>query len=223
MDFNVSVYINIIIKLLLSVVLGGLIGLERESLNRPAGFRTHILVCVGSTLTMLVSLSIFERYPFNADPGRVAAQVVSGIGFLGAGTIIKEGPTVRGLTTAASLWTVASIGLAIGSNYYFGAIIATLLVLGTLLSLSKLEEILAKRRHEYIVYIDMKDRPGQLGKIGSKIGERNVSIKNIKMFHSEENKLSVELLVRLPVDTKIDSVLRELTKIEGVYDAYIET
>ncbi len=222
MDFNFSFYINIIIKLLLSLVLGGLIGLERESLNRPAGFRTHILVCVGSTLTMLVSLSLCEKYPFNADPGRVAAQVVSGIGFLGAGTIIKEGATIRGLTTAASLWTISSIGLAIGSDYYFGAIVATLFVLGTLLSLSKFEETLVKRRYQYIVYIDMEDKPGQLGKIGSKMGERNISIKNIKMFHSAEDKLSIELLIRLPADTKIDSVLRELAKIEGVYNVYVD-
>jgi putative Mg2+ transporter-C (MgtC) family protein len=216
-------YKEVLIKLFLSVVLGGLIGLERESLNRPAGFRTHILVCVGSTLTMLVSITIYKQYQFNADPGRIAAQVVSGIGFLGAGTIIKEGPTVRGLTTAASLWTVASIGLAIGSGYYFGAIVATLFVLITLLSLTRIENIVIRKRHYNLVNLIIEDRPGQLGKIGSKLGEKNINIKNIKMFHLEGNKISVELLLRIPADCKVDEILNELLAIDGIYDVDVET
>src|SRR5690554_2770579 len=101
--------VEIAIRLVLSVVLGGLIGLERESHGRPAGFRTHILVCIGSTLVMIISAYAFMEFstgrPGGYDPGRIAAQVISGIGFLGAGTIMREGANVRGLTTAASLWT----------------------------------------------------------------------------------------------------------------------
>ena len=109
---------EMIARLFLAAILSGLVGYEREIHGRLAGFRTHILVCVGSTLIMLTSMYIFEIYRGLAtpDPARIAAQVVSGIGFLGAGTIIRFKASVRGLTTAASLWTIAGIGLAVGSG-----------------------------------------------------------------------------------------------------------
>ena len=130
-----------IFRLLLAVVLGGMIGWERSHQHKPAGFRTHILVCMGSTLFMLVSLYMHEAFKEQgpADPGRIAAQVVTGIGFIGAGTIWVSAGSVRGLTTAASLWTAAGVGLAIGSGYYSAAITSTLIVLGTLVVLSRLE------------------------------------------------------------------------------------
>ena len=119
-------YPEILARLLISTVLGGIIGIEREASNRPAGFRTHILVSVGSTLIMLVSM---YAIPQPADRARIAAQVVSGIGFLGAGTILRTGNHIRGLTTAASLWVCAGIGLAIGSGYYFGGVVTAMIVL----------------------------------------------------------------------------------------------
>src|SRR5690606_893530 len=108
------------------MLLGGLIGIEREIGNRPAGFRTHTLVCIGSSLVMLTSEFLIGAYADISipDPARLGAQVISGIGFLGAGTIIKDGSRVRGLTTAASLWVVACIGIAIGAGFYWGAIVA---------------------------------------------------------------------------------------------------
>lgn len=121
-------------KLLIASALGGIIGWERERRGRPAGLRTHILVCIGVTLMMVVSEHIFEKYKtfaadsiMRVDPGRIAAQVVTGIGFLGAGTIMRFKTTVRGLTTAASLWVVAGIGLAVGSSCYIPAILTTLI------------------------------------------------------------------------------------------------
>ena len=107
---------QMIMRLFLAALLGGIVGMERGSGDRPAGLRTHVLVCTGSALIMLVSIYAFDPQTYTRDPGRIAAQVVSGIGFLGAGTILHEGLTVRGLTTAASLWMVAAIGLAIGSG-----------------------------------------------------------------------------------------------------------
>ncbi|MGI6559248.1 MAG: MgtC/SapB family protein [Limnochordia bacterium] len=119
---------DIALRLLLATVLGGLVGLERELHGRPAGFRTNTLVCLGSTLVMLVSAYAFANTPgWSYDPGRMAAQVVSGIGFLGAGSIMREGPSIKGLTTAASLWVVAGIGLAVGSGFLFAAVFATVL------------------------------------------------------------------------------------------------
>ena len=116
-------------RLILAFIFGSAIGLERESKQGDAGLRTHILVCVGSTLIMLVSLHIFDIYKDKAtvDPGRIAAGVVTGIGFIGAGTIMRSSERVRGLTTAASIWVSAAIGLAVGCGYYSAAFITTIL------------------------------------------------------------------------------------------------
>jgi putative Mg2+ transporter-C (MgtC) family protein len=131
---------EVIIRLLAAVILGGLIGLEREAAGRAAGLRTHILVCVGSTLIMLTSIYLFEAYAERTqiDPGRLAAQVVSGIGFLGAGTIIRMGTSVKGLTTAASLWVVSAVGLAVGCGFLIAALFTTLLVLLGLIVFGKI-------------------------------------------------------------------------------------
>ena len=110
----------ITLRLIISLILGGLIGLERESRRQQAGLRTHILICVGSTLLMLLSIYIpqtFSKFS-NGDPGRIAAQVITGIGFLGGGAIFKLGSNVRGLTTAASIWAVAAVGLTVGAGLY---------------------------------------------------------------------------------------------------------
>ena len=115
-----------ILRLIVATLFGGLIGLERESHKRPAGFRTHILVCIGSALVMMISQYAFLEFSgkLGYDPGRIAAQVISGIGFLGAGTILREGSTIKGLTTAASLWVVAGIGLAVGTGFYASGAVA---------------------------------------------------------------------------------------------------
>lgn len=134
-----------ILKLLIAVLVGGLIGLERESVRRPAGFRTHILVCVASALIMDMNLLVAKEF-VNADPMRLGAQVISGMGFLGAGTILKEGATVSGLTTAAGLWAVACLGLVIGAGYYLLALFAALLMLLTLKTFSQLERKYSGRK-----------------------------------------------------------------------------
>ncbi len=132
------------LRLCTAVFLGGLIGIERENKRRAAGLRTHILVSLGSALVMVVSECMFNEYRglANIDPGRLGAQVISGIGFLGAGTIIKQGFSVKGLTTAASLWTTACIGIAAGMGYYSAAGIAAAIVYATLFLLRKFEKIL---------------------------------------------------------------------------------
>lgn len=124
---------QMIIRLCAAAILGGIVGVERGSADRPAGLRTHILVCAGSALIMMVSLYGSDGLTAGRDSSRIAAQVVSGIGFLGAGTILHDGFNVRGLTTAASLWMVAAIGLACGSGMFIIAIFATVIMLITLL------------------------------------------------------------------------------------------
>ncbi len=145
---------QIIIRLVLSIILSGLIGFERQLHRRNAGLRTHILVSLGSCLIMLTSLYVFDIYKeiSKADPARIAAGVITGIGFLGAGTIIHEREGVRGLTTAASLWVVAGIGLATGCGFLNASVYATVLALVVLFFL---------RYFESIVFTDDNDKHGK--------------------------------------------------------------
>lgn len=140
---------ELILRLILGAFLGGLIGFERERLSWVAGLRTHMLVCVGATLVMIVSQYGFHEVLHvgfvNLDPSRVAAQVVSGIGFLGAGTILFLKDSIRGLTTAASLWAVAAVGLAVGGGLYLASITTTLLILLILAGIKPIERKFIKK------------------------------------------------------------------------------
>ena len=138
--------VEIIKRILCSLILASLIGLEREKKRQAAGLRTHVLVSVGSSLIMLISLYIFELYKNIAtlDPARIAAGVITGIGFLGAGAIIRAGNSVRGLTTAATIWVASGIGLACGCGFFYAAMFVTLVSLIVLFFLRKLEEYLGK-------------------------------------------------------------------------------
>lgn len=209
---------EIIFKLALAGILGGLIGLERESLNRPAGLRTYTLVSVGSALAMIVSLDMYFQYyqTVNADPGRIAAQVVSGIGFLGAGTIMREGATVRGLTTAAGLWVVACIGLAVGAGLYLPAVVTTVLILFILIYFIRFEERFTGMREYKGLVMLVEDRPGQVGIIGSILGDLGVLIKNIQLTRLEGDDLEIELLLHLPPHVGISDVVDELSGVKGL-------
>ena len=142
-------------KLFIAAILGGIIGYERHMRGRPAGLRTHLLVCIGVTLMMLVSEHIFVQYQghghdsiLRIDPARIAAQVVTGIGFLGAGTIIRSRGSIRGLTTAASLWVVAGIGLAVGSGFILPAIFTTVLTIAILILNALVEKKLKRNKYK---------------------------------------------------------------------------
>jgi len=213
---------EVVFKLALAGILGGLIGLERESLSRPAGLRTYTLVCVGSTLAMIVSIDIYLQYyhTVNADPGRIAAQVVSGIGFLGAGTIMREGTTVQGLTTAAGLWVVACIGLAVGAGLYLPAIVTTLLILFVLIYFIRFEQRFTGRREYKGLVLVVEDRPGQVGVIGSVLGEMNVLIKNIQLNRLEGDDLEIELLLQTPPNTSIEQVMERLEEMQDIRSIY---
>ncbi len=139
---------NFLLKFTVAMICGGVIGLERESKGKPAGFKTNILICLGSTLYMLMSEFLHIRFPgIPHDPGRIAAQVVTGIGFIGAGAIIQSQGTISGLTTAATIWVVAAIGLCIGAGFTILALIFTALVLATLVVLGKFEHRLLGKCH----------------------------------------------------------------------------
>ena len=138
--------LTILIRILISTVLSAIVGSEREVHGCAAGLRTHILVCVGSTLFMITSIFVAREYGGNADPSRIAAGVVTGIGFLGAGAIMRYGPSIRGLTTAASIWAVSAIGLAVGAGMYEAAVITTVVAVSVLV-LSVLEERMSLKRN----------------------------------------------------------------------------
>lgn len=142
-----TIHVESIIKVLVAVIIGGVIGFDRESIRRPAGLRTHILVCVASAVVIDMNIRLVENY-IHADPVRLGAQVISGMGFLGAGTIIKEGATVKGLTTAASLWAVACMGLVTGAGFYSLALFATLVMVITLKFLNAFERRYHKKREK---------------------------------------------------------------------------
>ncbi len=159
MDMTIS-QTEIIFRFILAAALGGLIGIERERTSWFAGLRTHMLVCVGSTLIMIVSKygfrDVLHQQLVVLDPSRVAAQVVSGIGFLGAGTILFWRNTIKGLTTAASLWVVAAIGLAIGGGLYLAATFTTILSVVVLAALKPLEKYLFQRKKQRMIHLYVK-------------------------------------------------------------------
>jgi putative Mg2+ transporter-C (MgtC) family protein len=217
--------LNVIIPLLVSALLGGLVGYERERANRPAGLRTHILVCLGSTLIMMVSVDMFRMYrgATPVDPGRIAAQVVSGIGFLGAGTILREGPTIRGLTTAASLWVVAGVGLAVGAGLYGAAVATVLIILITLETLQKVERRFISRGNHRVLLVRIKDSPGRLGAVALAMGQHGINIKNIEMRPGKTpEQLELEFFIRVPPRIDFSRLLHDLLNSEGVVGVELE-
>jgi putative Mg2+ transporter-C (MgtC) family protein len=189
---------EVIIRLLLAVVVGGLIGYEREYKNRPAGFRTHILVCVGACVISMIQLydvdqtiNIILAHPqlanaLKADIGRIGAQVVSGIGFLGAGAIIHQKGSVRGLTTAASLWVVACIGLAVGLGYYTLSILSLITVVLVLVSLKKFESRFLDKSNLIRVEIVYLDKQRMVQKVENYFESKNIKVKNIEFILEED-------------------------------------
>lgn len=186
-------HLDLIVRMVLAVVLGGLIGLERELNNHAAGFRTHILVCLGSATIMLLSeygFSDFVNEPnVRIDPSRLAAQVVSGIGFLGAGAILRNGSVIKGLTTAASVWLVAAIGLSVGAGFITGALVCTFLVLISLYLLNKWEKHFLRHRRTHEIEIMINEHPGFLSLVTSRFGEQGIQVTNLKMMPGSESSL----------------------------------
>ncbi len=214
---------DIFIRLILAALIGGLIGIEREASNRPAGFRTHILVSVGSTLMMLVSINGATD---GADSTRIAAQVVSGIGFLGAGTILRNGNTIKGLTTAASLWVCAGIGLAIGQGFYFAGIVTSIIALLSLMYLGKLEKTILSDAYNQLTIIS-RERNGLIGEIGTVLGKNNITIKNIeiseiKKLESGDSIIEINLSIKRPVGSDDFEFVQMLSLIDGINSVEID-
>ena len=186
--------------------------------NQPAGFRTHTLVCMGSALVMITAKYIFGIYHnmVNLDPARLGAQVISGIGFLGAGTIMKDEARVRGLTTAASLWVVACIGLAVGSGLYQVSIFAALLVYVVLILLKKIEALFRRNSGVAVIEMDIRNTPGQIARVTDCMGQLKVVIRDIKIQPSDEPWIHAKFYIRLPRNVTYESLMAELKAVEGI-------
>jgi putative Mg2+ transporter-C (MgtC) family protein len=172
---------------------------------------------------MLVSIDGFQ----SADPSRLAAQVVSGIGFLGAGTIMRTGNNISGLTTAASLWVCAGIGLAVGAGYYLGAIVTTAIVLATLMSLGIFEKRILRKKYQAIEVI-ATNRPGIIGQIGVLFGKHYVSIKDITILNNDNEYdedsgiMEIRFLIKTPNNFNINNLYKEIYQIHGIISVSFE-
>lgn len=201
-------YISMVLRLILACILGGIIGYEREHVHRPAGFRTHILVCVGSALVMITSEFIYFKYSshVNVDPARLGAQVISGIGFLGAGTIIKEGVSVKGLTTAASLWAVSCVGIAIGIGFYSGALVTTAIIFLTLIVLKKTQSRIASQKNVRI-YVHTKIQKGQVKELSEIIEGTGAKVLKTDFINTDRDG---EMVLRFSLDYTNQKTTAEL-------------
>lgn len=209
----------IVFRLVLAAVLSGMIGFEREFHGRAAGFRTHILLCLGSTLVMLTSMHIFDIYYARVpvDPARIAAGVITGIGFLGAGTIMHSRSAVRGLTTAASLWVVAGIGLAVGSGLYFGAVMTTVLAIMTLMIFSRVEHAMIRKDWYRTLVIESKEGTGQLKALREILSEYRADITDFEVDKARDGEnMALKVGLRLYETRSAPRLLEEVGKLDGV-------
>jgi len=222
---NMLTYHEIAIRLILSTILGGIIGIERERRNQPAGLRTHIILCVGSTLMMLVSIYVASEIgnPENSDPGRIAAQVVSGIGFLGAGAILRFGVSIKGLTTAASLWTTAGIGLAAGAGFYVGSLLATIIIIIALTLLSKWEKVFLASKGTRSINLVAKDVPDIIGKVEKTLNKHGIAITTIQIYRNViRDSLDIIATVTTAPGLNISALSNDLTSYGEVSEVEIQ-
>ena len=213
-------FFSVLVRMLAAVFCSAVIGLERSIKNRPAGFRTHILVCVGAATASLTGhyLYLVTRPP--TDMTRIGAQVITGLGFIGAGTIIvTRRNQIKGLTTAAGLWTCAIVGLAIGAGFYEGGLIATALVLLSELVISNLEYTFMRRHPEINVYLEFRSR-SVLETVFDGLKKDNVKVRNLEITRTKEKDVmnsSAIFTLRFQKAVPAEEVLASIRAVDGVY------
>ena len=206
---------DLALRIVLSGILGAVIGYERQARHKAAGLRTHMLVSIGSCLIMILSYKIYYMVAghTNADPARLAAQVVSGIGFLGAGSIMKDGLNVRGLTTAASLWVVSAVGLTVGAGFYEGAIFVTVMILVVLGILTKIEY----RTYDsstFLLIVEGDENEELLGQICKTLAEHNVAILDVKL--ESKSPFAASFLIKSSKEFKNQQIIAQILTIQGI-------
>ncbi|MFS0675072.1 MgtC/SapB family protein [Ornithinibacillus sp. 179-J 7C1 HS] len=213
-------FLLIIVRVLVALVLSGLIGFERELKNHSAGFRTHILVGVGACLMMLLSLYGFEAYiekydNVRFDPARIPSYVISGIGFLGAGTIMVYGGTIRGLTTAASIWAVAGLGLVVGAGMYAVAVFTTLIILLSLVFLNNFEKLFTRGKNSLVLEI-ISYSGLAINKVVSVLEEMELKVRQVEVIKVENDLKSIFIKVESKEDLNKIELFESLSRIDAV-------
>jgi len=218
-----------LLRLVTAAILGGLVGIERQRLNWTAGLRTHMIVCIGATLIMIVSAFGFHDVlgtpNVGLDPSRVAAQVVSGIGFLGAGTILfLKNEVIKGLTTAAGLWTVAGIGLAVGGGLYFAAIATTLLVLIILIIVKPYKNRLMSQNRQKEIQLQINKQLVSMMQIEKIISDHKLNFSQLTMRPSEkENFGLVDIRFNKSIATnELVAMFDDLNKLNGIKEVKLK-
>src|SRR5262245_1428103 len=210
-------------RLCLAGLLGGLVGLEREIHSQPAGLRTHMIVSLGACLLMLVSMHMAELSPGKSDPGRIAAQVVAGVGFPGAGAILRSGLTVRGLTTAACLWTVAAIGLAVGCGFWRAAVVTTALTLVATIVFQKIERKFSKGKAVRRFVVQARDSSTLVARIEEIMVQAGVGIREVDLQRDlVEKKLQVSITAICAEDVDMDKLSRKMSALPDVEKVEID-
>ena len=220
-QIDLALQADLAVRMLIAAVLGAAIGLEREIHEHPAGMRTHLLVCLGSAIFTELSIYGFElpsgpSGTVATDTSRVAAQIVSGIGFLGAGAILKYGTSIRGLTTAASLWTAAGIGMATGAGEWIIASIGTAIVLVSLWPLNALVARLHKPGQNAIKLRLEFGRLEALGDVSRVLSIRRIEIAGVNSQRIGKGRYEVELELRLPTGVRTQDVIGAVTEVSDV-------
>lgn len=222
--------LDITIRLSVALLLGGLIGVERERNNHPAGFRTNILVCLSSALIMLLSIYGFADFANSdiarMDPARLAAQVLPGIGFLGAGAILRNGMSVSGLTTAATLLIVAGIGLAVGAGFYFAAVLTTVMVIVSLTVLNVVEKKFFQAKKVYIMKIELNTKFGTLSNVSTFLEKKGVDIRKLlieeDLQDSKQPILQLTLTLKFPRKSIIVPIMEKIGHMQEVRSVTVE-
>jgi putative Mg2+ transporter-C (MgtC) family protein len=218
---DVALQADLAVRMLIAAILGAAIGLEREIHEHPAGMRTHLLVSLGSAIFTVLSIYGFQGVGTGSvsptvDPTRIAAQVVSGIGFLGAGAILKYGTSIRGLTTAASLWTAAAIGMAAGAGEWIIAAVGTFIVIFSLWPLNALVERIHRPGARSIKVRLEVSRLEAVGDVSRLLADRRVEIAGINSQRTGKGRYEVELELRMPPAIRPQDVLGAITQIPDV-------
>lgn len=210
--------ISIVARLGLAILFGGLIGFEREKKNRAAGIRTHMLVCIGACLTMMTNQFIIQTLSYGGDPTRMGAQVISGIGFLGAGTILVTGQhQIKGLTTAAGLWASACLGLAIGIGFYKGAIIGFVVTVMAIVSFQRLDRIFYEHKRMLDVYVEF-DSITSVKYLVKKVRERGERIDSLEVIKSKDQESEIGAVVTIGYgkEENEEQLLEALEELQGI-------
>lgn len=211
--------VSTIVRILLSMLLGGILGIDRGRKKRPAGFRTYMVVCIGSTLAMLTSQYIFQNTG-SSDPTRIASQVISGIGFLGAGTIIVTGHNqVKGLTTAAGLWASATLGLAIGIGFYEGAVVGCVALFIVMNSLQFMDSYLSSKSKDILLYVEFSEIK-YVSIFLASARKAGMNISDIEINKTEGLGISATVTVKMNQNHDHTDIVQMFSAVDGVN--YIE-